>query len=290
MDQIVAQLLFLGLTTGAIFALLAGGMTLVYSVVRTVFPAHGDVLALAMYAGLTLYRVWGLHPYLTMVLITPLMFGLGLLCFRVFLKPVLRHDPMIFFQIGLGLIFISEELMRVGYGIDGQTVTTPFTVRQIHIGPILAGTGQLIALGAGFALCIASYYVLQRTSFGRSIRAVAERPDLAKLFGIRVERMQAFVFAAGFVLAGIAGSLVLPFTSVQPYMGLSFTLYAVIVLTVGTMGNFIGSLVAGMVIGIASTASNFLMGDKMAAAVPYVIFILVLILLPRGLFGSREAR
>lgn len=285
--QIAAQVLVLGLVFGGLYALIASGLTLGYAVTRHINVAHGDFLAISLYALLSIYSAWKLDPYLSLFIVAPALFGLGFLIFRVFLRPVIHAAPIVVFQLFIGMGFIIQNGLNIFFTGDSRNVPSVLALEKIRLGEVVVRTADTIALGASLIVCVGLYWLLKSTEFGRVVRAVAQRPDVAGLMGVDIRSVQAKVFALSFLLLGIAGSLSAPILVLRPSMGLEISLYALIILILGGMGHFGGTLVGAFIIGIASAVSLYVWGTSMSAAVPFAIFVVILLFRPQGIFGVR---
>jgi branched-chain amino acid transport system permease protein len=284
---IAAQVLVLGLVFGGLYALIASGLTLGYAVTRHINVAHGDFLALGMYLLLSIYSAWKIDPYVSFFIVAPLLFGLGLLIFKFFLGPIVQAAPIVIFQLFIGMGFIIQNGLNIVYSGNSQNVPSVVAMSKLHLGDVVVRTPDTIALVASLVVCVGLYWWLQSTEFGRVVRAVAQRPDVAPLMGINIRSVQSKVFALSFLLLGIAASLSAPILVLRPSMGLEISLYALIILILGGMGNFVGTLVGAFIIGVASSVSQFVWGNALSAAVPFAIFVVILLLRPQGIFGTR---
>jgi branched-chain amino acid transport system permease protein len=282
------QAVIQGAMMGAVYFLIASGLTMIFSVTRLLNFAHGDFMVVGMYSCLVLFAGFKLDPYISIFLISPLMFGLGLLIYRVLIRPVRRAHILMVIQLTLGLVFIIEGGLLLIFKADFRTVPTFLTASKIYVGPFIMGTPLLVAFLTSAAMAGFLFWILRTTDFGRAIRAIAQSPDAAALMGINVGRVQMQVFGLGFLLLGIAGPMVIPLLTMMPFMGLHLTLFAFIILVLGGMGNFLGALLGGLILGVAEALGYLYLGAGFAPAVPYAIFVLVLLFKPQGLLGGRR--
>jgi branched-chain amino acid transport system permease protein len=282
-----AQVVVLGMVFGGLYALIASGLTLGYAVTRHINVAHGDFLALGMYGLLSIYSAWKLDPYISFIIVAPVLFGVGFLIFRFFLQPVVHAAPIVIFQLFIGMGFIIQNALNIIYTGNSQNVPSVVAMDKLHFGEVVVRTPDTIALVASLVVCVGLYWLLQTTEFGRVVRAVAQRPDVAQLMGVNIRSVQARVFALSFLLLAIAASLSAPILVLRPGMGLEISLYALIILILGGMGHFVGTLVGAFIIGVASAVSQFVWGTSMSAAVPFAIFVIILLIRPQGIFGTR---
>lgn len=283
----LVQVLVLGLAFGGVYALIASGLTLSYAVTRHINVAHGDFLALGLYGLFVLGKSAKLDPYVGFLVVAPLLFALGFVVFRLFLRPVVHTAPIVVFQLFIGMGFIIQNGLNILFTGNFQNVPSFIEMQKLRAGPIVVRTADTIALVVSLVVCLGFYWLLKSTEFGRVVRAVAQRPDIAPLMGVNIRSVQAWVFALSFLLLGIAAALSAPILVLRPSMGLEISLYALIILILGGMGHFVGSLLGAFIIGIATAASLFVWGNSMSAAIPFAIFVLILLLRPQGIFGLR---
>jgi branched-chain amino acid transport system permease protein len=282
-----AQILVLGLAFGGLYALIASGLTLSYAVTRHINVAHGDFLALGLYVLLSIAGTLGLDPYVALLIVAPLLFVLGFVVFRFFLRPVVHTAPIVVFQLFIGMGFIIQNGLNIVYTGNALNVPSVVALHKLYLGPVVVRTADSVAFVVSVVVCLGFYWLLRATEFGRVVRAVAQRPDVAPLMGVDIRRVQAAVFALSFLLLGIAAALSAPILVLRPSMGLEISLYAMIILILGGMGHFVGALLGAFIIGISTSMSLFVWGTSMSAAVPFAIFVLILLLRPQGMFGVR---
>lgn len=282
-----AQVLVLGLAFGGLYALIASGLTLSYAVTRHINVAHGDFLALGLYVLLSVCGTLGLDPYVALLVVGPLLFVLGFVVFRFFLRPVVHTAPIVVFQLFIGMGFIIQNGLNIVYTGNALNVPSAIALHKLYLGPVVVRTADTVAFVVSVVVCVGFYWLLRSTEFGRIVRAVAQRPDVAPLMGVDIRRVQALVFALSFLLLGIAAALSAPILVLRPSMGLEISLYALIILILGGMGHFVGALLGAFIIGISTAASLFVWGTSMSAAVPFAIFVVILLLRPQGIFGVR---
>ena len=287
MSIMFVQGAILGLAFGCVFALIASGLTLIYAVTKHIHASHGVFMVLSMYMLWLLYNHFGIDPYLSLLIVVPAMFGIGLFLFRFVFRRVLSAETLTVFQYFIAWIFIIENALLIGFGADAVTVPSFITLSKLHFGSVIVRVPQLVAVVASLALLLALYRVIKATDFGRAIRAIAQDRDTASLMGINVRRIQMLVFGIGFALLAFAAVMTNPLVSFDPYYGFWLVLFALIILMLGGMGNFMGSLIAGLIIGFVYGMSYLLIGSTLSAIPTYVIVILILLFRPQGLLGTR---
>ncbi len=276
-----------GLLIGAIYALIALSMTLVFNVGGLLNFAHGDFLAAAMFGALVLSARFGFDPYLMGPLLALSLAALGAVLFRGLIRPVLSSGHLVGAQLTLGLVFIVENVLLLLFGGDVRSVQTVLTNKNLHLGPLVLPWSLVVGAGAAGLLSAALYWIIRRTDFGRQVRAITQNRDAAALMGISIGRVQTIAFALGLGLLGLTGPLIISQFTLTPTMGLDLTLLALIVMVFGGIGSFLGSLVGGLLIGLSEGVGAFLFGGTVGAMVPYGALVLTLLLRPHGLFGRR---
>lgn len=284
--EVLLQAAVQGLQMGAIYALIALSMTLIFSVGGLLNFAHGDFLALAMYGSFILYAALKVDAYVAAPFMFLLFLGLGILLFRRLVQPVLAAGVLAGAQLTLGLVFVEQNLILVLFGGDYHTVPTVLSNRNLVIAPLVMPWVLVVGSAAAAMLAVVLYVVLMRSDFGRQVRAVTQNRDAAALMGIRIDRIQALAFGLGIGLLGLTGPMIVSQFTLSPTMGLDLTLVALIVMVIGGIGNFLGSMIGGLIIGVAESLGSLLYGGTIGAMIPYGLLIIVLLFRPRGLLGE----
>ncbi|HYB41577.1 MAG TPA: branched-chain amino acid ABC transporter permease, partial [Candidatus Methylomirabilis sp.] len=247
---------------------------------------HGAVMMLAMYCSYWLFTLAGLDPYLSIVVTAPLFFGVGVLVQKLIIEPnrhAAEHNQLL---LTLGLALFLENLALVLWQGDFRTVRSAVSSASFMIGDALVEVPRLIACGGAVVVALALFTFLRTTDVGRAIRALAEEPEGAQLMGIDVGRIRAVAFGIGAGCVAVAGSLVVPFFYVAPDVGESFNLMAFVVVVLGGMGNFIGALLGGFIVGLAESLGATLLPGSLKQLVVFMLFAVVLLVRPQGLFGG----
>lgn len=280
----LAQIIAQGIMLGGIYALIALAMTIVYSVTHQLNFAHGDINSVAMYLALFASAALGMDPYVSVLIIAPVMFLLGVMLFGLVFYPMLKAPLLVVIQLTLALSFIIQSAIHLAFTSNFVTVQSALSGRTIQIAGASIALTSLVPFFVAIALAIISYYVIRYTDFGRQVRAVAEDAEAASLSGIKVRRIQVLVFASAVGILGIVGPLVAPIFVLQPTIGLHLTLISFIVFILGGSTNYLGTFVAGLVIGISEAlASLYMRPPELGATVPYILFIVFLLLRPEGI-------
>jgi branched-chain amino acid transport system permease protein len=282
-----------GLTTGAVYALVALGLTLIYGVLHIINFAHGASLMLALYGVYLLNTRLGWDPYLALPVMVAGMFALGYALQRGVINRASHGKDENILLVTLGLAIVMENLALLAFSADTRSIDTPYTLRTVEIptpfgaGPAMIALPKLIAFGGALAVAALLLWIVKRTDLGRAIRAVAKEKQGAKLMGIDVEHVYAMSFGIGLACLGAAACFLLPAYYVNPQVGSGFVLVAFTIVVLGGMGSFSGALLGGLLIGVVESIGGLLLGDSLGQVGIYLIFIAVLLLRPQGLFGDR---
>lgn len=296
---VLVQAAVTGLLLGGVYSLVSMGLTLIFGVLDILNFAHGAFMALAMYASFVLVSNAGLGPYLSIAITVPLLFLIGVLVQRFLLDRVMDqpHENQLLLTFGLALLI--ENTLLMFFSATPRTVDFPYAQTGIPLGittiqgtldvfGAIADLPRVIAFLGSLVVAGLLYYLLRRTSLGTAIRAVAENPDGAAMVGIDVRRMQMITFGLGTACVAAAGTLVLPFLSLQPTTGEQFNVIAFVVVVLGGLGNVVGALIGGLLIGLVQELGGaFVPGvDKLFFV--FVVFVLTLLLRPQGLLGRKS--
>ncbi len=284
---IILEALANGLMLGAVYALISLGLTLIYGVLHIVNFAHGALLTVAMYVVWLACEKFGLDPYLSIVFVTPLMFALGYAMQRFIIGPASHGSDNGILLVTLGLSIVIQNVLLAGFSSDTLTIATDYSFEVVPVGPLLLSLPRVIGLGVSLVTAALLWLILNRTDVGKAIRAVAKEKLGARLVGIDVAHVYAMTFALGTACLGIAAALLMPTFYVSPTTGATFVLVAFTIVVLGGMGSVPGALVGGLLIGVVEAISSLFLGDSLGQIGIFLIFILVLLLKPTGLFGAR---
>jgi len=275
-----------GLAAGAIYVLVAVGLTLIYGVLHIINFAHGSLLMLAMYGVYFLFRSAKLDPYMALPIVMAGSFVFGYLLYRLVIGRFSHGKDENILLITLGLSIIIDNAALFLFTGDTQTIDVPYAGEIVAIGAAFLPVAKLIAFVAALALCAALGLFMQRSDLGRAIRAVAKERQGARLVGIDVENVFAVSYGIGIACLGAAACLLMPSFYVSPSSGHAFVLIAFTTVVLGGMGSFLGALVGGFVIGITESLGGLLLGEQLGQIGISLIFILILLVRPTGLFGG----
>ena len=276
-----------GLTMGAIYALIALGLTLIYGVLHIINFAHGSLLMIGLYAVFFLFRHFGLDPYLALFIVVPGMFALGYALQRLVIGRGSHGKDENILLVTLGLSIIIENLALHYFGSETRQIETAYTSMMVNIAGATLTVPRVAASAGALACCAILWLIMARTDLGRAIRAIAKERQGARLVGIDVEHIFAMSFGIGLACLGAAACFLLPAFYVSPQVGHTFVLVAFTVVVLGGMGSFVGSLVGGFAVGVVESFGGLLLGESLGQIGVFVIFIAVLLVRPAGLFGHR---
>jgi branched-chain amino acid transport system permease protein len=278
-----------GVFLGAIYALVALGLTLIYGVLHIINFAHGSLLMLAMYAVYFVWKFLGLDPYLAMVIVVPGGFVFGYLLQRTVIGKTAHGRDEIILLVTLGLAIVIENAALFAFSADERQVQVKYDLDGIDLGATFAVYPELLALAGSLLITLALWLFMTRTDTGKAIRAVAKERQGAWLVGINVNHIFAVSFGIGTACVAAAASLLAPTYTVHPQSGYLFVLIAFTVVVLGGMGSFTGALVGGFIIGITEQLGRLYLGESLGLITISAIFILVLLFRPTGLFGFRAS-
>jgi branched-chain amino acid transport system permease protein len=287
--MIIVDIIIGGLLTGGIYALLAVGFNLQYGVVRVMNVAHGEFIMLAAMSTYSLFVAFGINPLISLAILGPLMLLVGLLIHKFLFEHLREVSGSIeIFEsrsllITFGFLFIVQNIAFIAWGADIRGYT--FLSNPVNLlGAKFAANRLLVLLFALFILLI-FYFFLVRTRLGKGIRAATQDMKGAQLIGINIQWMYGLCFGLGALLAGFTGVLMSTMFTVSPVMGFHYTIIAIIVVVLGGLGNILGSLIGGLILGvISSLVLRFEPGLELV--VSYVLFMIILLWKPKGIFGK----
>jgi branched-chain amino acid transport system permease protein len=287
--SVLVQQFVLGLLIGGLYGLAAAGLSLVFGVLKVLNVAHGELIMLGGYGAFWLVALLGIDPFASLLLVLPLSLLLGLVLYWALFGFVVRADEETRVKnsllIGFGLALALHALAVRLWTADERAIVTPYGGAVLTVGEISIPVVRLLSLAVAFALIGGLHLLLKHWRWGQAIRATAEDWQAALLTGIDVRRAYLLAFALGTGLAGAAGTLVSVGYSISPSIGLEWTLKALIVVVLAGLGSMIGTFVGGLFLGLAEAASAVVFGGPYREVVGLVIFVVILVVRPRGLFG-----
>lgn len=284
MDNIV-HVLVIGILLGGIYGLVSIGLNLIFGVIRIVNFAHGELVMLGMYGAYFAYATMGLDPYVAVFLVVPALFIVGVIVHRLVLQPLHAESSMQIFATFALLIIFQNVVLALTRG-EGYSVASRVAGVTIGISDVRLTLTRLVILVAVTATAVALHLFLKRTLIGKSIRAVTQDRQAARLMGINVERTFTITFGIGAALAGLAGVLLAPIYTLSPGIGGNFILAAFAVVVLGGLGSVAGAYFGGMIVGLVEAFAGYYIDPELKQAIWFVIFLTVLVIRPTGLFGQ----
>jgi branched-chain amino acid transport system permease protein len=279
-----------GVVLGGLYALIAIGFNLQYGVARIVNLAYGEFLMGAAFAAFWMLTLLSISPILGMLLSVPATFGANWLVYRALMLPLVRRARTREQLEGetilatFGLLFVLRGAASIAFSANNRYYD--YLGVPLNIFGFTFAANRVLAFAVACLFGLLIWVVLMRTRFGAALRALAIDPIGAQLVGADVIRMSAFAFAIGGALVAVTGTLVSTFLAFNPAIGIEFTMKALVVVIMGGVGNMAGSLAAGVLLGVAESLCSYLLDSGLALAVAYGLFLVILMVRPRGLFGT----
>ncbi len=287
--DVLPQLIVSTILLGGLYALISVGLTLIFGVMRVVNFAHGEFLMIAMYVAFWAFTLLNFDPYLTLFVSLPLFFAVGWVSYRAVMRPVIHasHNVQVFTTVGLSIVL--QNLALVLFSADARFIRTDYYSTVLRLGGAVFNLAQTAAFVIA-VIATAALFAFMRWSYtGKLMRATAQDPQAASLMGIDTGRIYALTWAVGIVCVGAAGVLLAPIYPVYPTAGLQFVLIAYIAVVLGGLGDMVGALIAALIIAAVEVIGSYTIGTAWKEVLYLVLFILVLVVRPAGLFGQRGA-
>ena len=286
--QAFAGQLMLGLVNGSFYAMLSLGLAVIFGLLGIVNFAHGALYMVGAYVAWASLEYLGLNYWAALVL-APLVVGaLGALLERTLLKPLYRIDPIYGLLLTFGLALILEGLFRERFGVSGQQYPVPDLLQgATNLGFMVLPNYRAWVVVASLSVCLSTWFLIEKTRLGATLRAGTENPQLVQAFGINVPMMVTLTYAGGAALAALAGVLAAPVIQITPLMGSNLIIIVFAVVVIGGMGSILGSIITGVVLGLVEGLTKVFYPEA-SSIVVFVIMAIVLMLRPAGLFGKEK--
>jgi branched-chain amino acid transport system permease protein len=287
LDALLGQLL-LGLVNGSFYAILSLGLAVIFGLLNIVNFAHGALYMMGAYVGWMMLTYLGIGYWWSLVLAPLLVGGFGMLIERSLLQWLYKLDHLYGLLLTFGLSLIIEGVFRYFFGVSGQ----PYPVPELLAGstdlgfmnlPIYRGWVVL----ASMSVCLATWFVIERTRLGAYLRAATENPQLTQAFGINVPLLVMLTYGLGAALAAFAGVLAAPIIQLTPLMGTNLIVIVFAVVVIGGMGSILGAIATGLALGVVEGLTKVFYPEA-SSTVVFVIMALVLLVRPAGLFGREH--
>jgi len=274
-----------GILTGSLYAMIGVGLTVIFGVMRIINMAHGDMVMFGMYGAFLSVAFLKIDPFLSIVIWIPLAFFVGVFIYRFLLKNIVPAGELntLLYTAGLSL-FIANFVLLVATG-DYRTIKLKYAIMPLRPFGIAVPIPLAIAFGMAILITIALYWFLVRTDTGRAIRATSQEPEAAALMGVNVDRMAVITFALGTALACSAGVLLAPSLYLYPTVGEILVAKCFVIVVLGGLGSVPGAIAGGLLLGVVESLGAVYVSVPYKDAIGFVIFLLVLLFRPSGLFG-----
>lgn len=271
---------------GSIWGIIALGFTLVFGVMDFVNFAQGFFVIVPAYFAYFLFVSLGIDPYLSLVLIIPLSFALGILVYKIMGARLIEEPHAAHIIATLGLCFFLENGLLVVAGGDLRSAVTSYTSATFTVGPFIISHSRLWASVVSWICVFLLFLFLKYTDPGKSMRAAADNREGARIVGIYVDRVYLIAFGLSFLIAGVAGAVMIPFYLMSPFTGHDFLGKAFAAVVIGGLGSIPGAMVGGLIIGVVESVAGVFFKASLGNALTFFIMILVLIFKPNGIFGE----
>ncbi len=274
---------------GGIYALIAMGLSLQYGVARVLNISHGEFIMVGAFATWMLYTSFGINPLISLVIVGPIIFIIGYFLHRTMFRSLYKSAPSVGAFEGssllatFGLLYIIQNIAIIVWGGVSRGYT--YLASPVNLWGAVFQANRLVTLGFAVGIGVAFYIFLARTRLGKAIRAAAQDPATAGLMGVNINNMLALCFGLGTLMAGFAGVLISMCFPITATMGLNYTIIAVIVVVLGGLGSIPGSFIGGFILGIIGSVVTYIEPSLTVAAF-YFIFILLLLVRPKGIMGK----
>ena len=285
----VLESLLNGLLVGGVYSLMAIGLTLIFGVMKVINFAHGSLIMLGMYTAYWAVALLHVDPYISVLISFGVLFLVGAAFQKFLINPILdapEHNQLL---LTLGVSLFMENFAVFVWSPDYRVMKTPYSGINFYVGDVSISFVRLVAFGLAMLVSAVIYMVLTRTDLGKAIRAASEEPRGALLMGINIRRIYLITFGMGAACAGVSGAAVTPFMPVYPYVGWLFVITAFVVVVLGGMGSVFGAFIGGLIIGLADSVGAIFLPGAMKSIISFIIFILILLFKPSGLFGRENA-
>ncbi|MFP5240468.1 MAG: branched-chain amino acid ABC transporter permease [Acidobacteriota bacterium] len=289
----VIQAVINGIMMGAMYGLTALGLTLIFGVMKVVNFAHGSLLMVGMFAAYWLIKLTGIHPYLTLLVVPPLLFFFGYYMQNLLIKPVFKAEQQVrelltVIIVTTGVWYVLDNLDLMLFGAEYRTVKTSITGTSFSIDDIIVSIPKLSGFVISVATAVGLWLFMVKTRTGKALQATSLDREAANLMGIDQYRIYNMAFGIGTAIAGIAGCVIMPFYYVYPSVGVVFDIRAFIIVVLGGLGSIHGAMLGGIIIGLIESVFSQFMPSTWTEAIIYAVFLVILFVKPSGFFGKKQ--
>jgi branched-chain amino acid transport system permease protein len=284
----LTQVIINGLLKGGLYAMMAMGMSMIWGVMNIINIAHGSFIMLGAYATYWLFAGLGLDPFVSLPLSMGLIFLLGWLLQKYLINLVVQADIFITLLLTFGIELLINNLALLFWTADVRKVDVSYGAANFTLFGATIPVVRLAAFGLALAISALLFYIMNRSRLGRAIRATSQELEAAKLTGVHVGNIYAITFAIGTALAAAAGTLWSILFPISPSMGGILTLKSFVVTIIGGLGTMLGPMIGGLILGVVEALGTNWFGSTFENLISFGIFLVVLILMPKGILGNRE--
>ena len=280
--------LMLGLVNGSFYAMLSLGLAVIFGLLGIVNFAHGALYMMGAYAAWFSLEKFGLGFWAALVIAPVVVGALGVVVERTMLKQLYKIDPIYGLLLTFGLALIAEGVFRDQFGVSGQQYPVPEALQgATNLGFMVLPNYRAFVIVASLVICLGTWFVIERTRLGATLRAGTENPALVQAFGINVPLMVMLTYGAGAGRAALAGVLAAPVIQITPLMGSNLIIVVFAVVVIGGMGSILGSILTGLALGLIEGLTKVFYPEA-SSIVVFVIMAIVLVIRPAGLFGKEK--
>ncbi len=283
-SPLLAQIYFSGVLLGGLYATVALGLSLIFGIMKVLNLAHGEFMIFGSYLTFWLFTLLKINPFLSIIIVVPVLFFTGILIQRLFIEPVVKLGPDQPVVITFGLVLIMQTLFDALWTADSRFVSTPYSGAKFIVGQVTIPLIRLIVLIVAAAGMAILFFFITRTFVGKAMRATALDWKAAEYMGVKVKRIYRLAFGVATAFSGLAGALLSTVFAFDPSAGMTYFLKALAVIVMAGAGNIAGLLVSGLLLGAIESVGSYVAGGGFRDAISFVVFFLVLLVRPTGLF------
>lgn len=286
--NVLFQAALTGVLLGGVYGLVSMGLSLIFGVMGIINFAHGTIVAVGLYVTFVVVDNLGLNPYLALPITVAVLFLFGVLVQKGMMSRTLGQPLENQLLLTVGLSIFLQNLLLMIFNPNPRTIHVPYLNKNLSFFGATASMGRVLAFVGAIVVGVLIWLLLTRTQLGTAIRAVAQNARGAGLVGINVDRVYLLAFGLGTACAGAAAALILPFMSIEPLSGESFTIIAFVTVVLGGLGNVTGALIGGLLIGLIHEVGGLLLPGQDKLLLVFLVFVLVLLFRPQGLLGKES--
>jgi branched-chain amino acid transport system permease protein len=282
-----------GILMGSIYGLTALGLTVIFGVLKVINFAHGSLIMVSMYVAYWAIIVSGVHPYIALIIVVPVMYFFGYYLQDIIIKPIFKaekdiREPITVIIVTTGVWYILDNLTLLIFGPQYRNIQdNPLRGKMLEIGDMLISVPKLWGFVTAVITAFSIYWFLQKTRTGRAIRATSLDREAASLMGINQFKIYNIAFGIGTAVVGISAVTLVPFYNIFPTVGVLFDIKGFIIVVLGGLGSIGGAILGGIIIGLIESIAPMFMTATWAEAIVYGLFLVVLFVKPSGLFGVK---